>query len=205
MSTEKPHASDSAAPEGTDLPVKEKIQYLGRGVVAPDRPTRWGSQIFWISLVGLLVSITMAWMIRHQAQVERERALQPTEDEIARQTLVQKQRLAIESLKERSIELGQFNVQILAVAPPHPGVLNTASIEITLECDQAEVCGRIKSRVAQARNEVIGVFRPIDREDLFSKDGKKRLKRLIQDRINHWIGSESGRVAQVHFINVLVL
>ena len=200
-----PPAGPASAPAPGDLPLAKQVEYLGQGVIASDPPTRWGSQIFWLSLIGLLVSTAAYWTIRHEAQLERERALIPSEEELARRTADERQRAEIASLKERSLEMGQFSIQIVAVAPPHPGVLNTASVEITLECDHAEACERIKGRVVQARNEVIGVFRPVDREELFSKEGKKRLKRLILDRLNHWSASESGKVTQVHFVNLIVL
>lgn len=100
--------------------------------------------------------------------------------------------------------LGSFTVELKAIpgSLSAPGVMNLAQVEIVVQCDTKETCAYIDRNQAPAKNQVIGVFISLDRDELLSREGKKRLRRKLIERLNSWL--QNGRIEDVFFSKLIV-
>ena len=62
--------------------------------------------------------------------------------------------------------------------------MNMAEVEIQVQCDKKETCDFLDGQSAKVKDEVTQVFTAMERDELLSKEGKKKMKRKIIDRLN---------------------
>ncbi len=189
--------------EGLAVRIQKGFVYLVRGLFARDRPTLASSWLFWASLVALGTVSTVAV----QRTIHWYRTRGPTAEQLAAQTFEQreKKRLEIISIFERSIGLGVFTLELKDPVGKRlaPGTMNVAEVEIVLECDHADTMRSIELQPQRVKDQITLALTPLDREDLLTGDGKKRIKRAIIDRVNSWL--TTGRVVNVYFERILIL
>jgi flagellar basal body-associated protein FliL len=106
--------------------------------------------------------------------------------------------------RNTTLNLGDFIVELkFAPGEVRPrGVMNMAELQIVIECDVKETCVYIDTNLVQVRNELTNVFVAIDREEVMSLEGKKRLKKILMERLNMWL--PKGRVQSLFFAKFVV-
>ncbi len=82
------------------------------------------------------------------------------------------------------------------------GVVQVAEAEIMVECTTEETCHFIEKALPVVRNYVTNVLIEIEREELMTREGKRRVRKQIADRINGWLGSP--RVTNVYFSKLVL-
>ncbi len=171
-----------------------------RGIFSPDVPTRKMAFLFLLFLLGTAFVSVLA--VQHYLAY-REKQLQ----ELSLANELQAKRLG-DFLKKQSDEakhrfstlvLGIFNVDIKPSPDEKPAyrATNMAEIEIVLLCDDKETRYYIEENLSQAKNQVTNILTPQTREDLMSREGKKRLKKMIIEKINTWL--PKGKVEDLYF------
>jgi flagellar basal body-associated protein FliL len=185
-----------------------QIRQVFGGLLSPDWPTRRMSMLFVLRLAGVVVVATLSV---HRYRVLKARGEFASEqpgpagvehlgDFIGKQALEARR-------KNTTLVVGTFYVELRYNAEVDstklvPGVASAAEVEVVAECDLKKTCDFIEQHGSQARNEIINVLVPMDRDELMSRDGKRRLKKAIQDRLNAWI--QDGRVENVYFSRLIV-
>ena len=181
------------------LEIREMISGLRSG----DGPTRWMSLIFALSTLGLL---TVTGYGIHYGWTLREKSLELSESQKAAQHLSEFLRKQAEEakLKASLLPLGTFTIELKALPSqkPIPGVMNLAEIDLTVESDSKLTRDWIESHLPQVRNQISNVLTASDRNELMSRDGKKRLRRALLEQINSIL--PRGR-AQDIYITKLVM
>jgi flagellar basal body-associated protein FliL len=182
--------------------MRGQIVEVFRNLRSPDAPTRRMARFFVLSLAGLaLVSLTTL----HYVWVARHMMTSFGNDDQGKNLGEFLQRQADEAhAKNTAISLGSFTVELKALpdSKPAPGVMNLAEIELTVQCDSREACTYVSDHLAQAKNQITGIFIALNRDDLLSHDGKKRLVRQILDRLNEWL--PQGRIDNLFFSKLVV-
>jgi flagellar basal body-associated protein FliL len=103
-----------------------------------------------------------------------------------------------------TLGLGTFTVELKEV-PGHAGawaVMNLAEVEIFIECDGSETRSYLDEHLTLARDQVTGVFTALNREDLMTREGKAKLRRLIIKKLNEIL--PQGKVEELYFSKLLV-
>jgi flagellar basal body-associated protein FliL len=209
----EPGASPSGDPSGKKAGKKKKkngaglgqqIQEVLGGLSSPDRPTRNAALLFVVSLMGV-VGVFIAggvhfWQVRKDLQAKFADTGEQGENPnnfLKKQAEGAKRKFSIQ-------DLGTFTIELKPIpgARPAPGVMNLAEIELQAECDEKETCDTLEEELARARNEVASVFTAMARDDLISKEGKRQLKKKIQDRLNGWL--PKGRVEEIYISKLVI-
>ncbi len=208
-----PSSSDSAAsaePEVYRAPPRApgyfkklwlKSSDLVFGIVSPDRDTRRMTFLFWISLVGLIASIATTIMVFHQRKAA-EQAIEAAqlqafdEDEEVR-----------EEPKSKIHYLGSYTVSLEAgddVVRPAGQLagVNLIELEVYMECDVEETCEGIKKQNDRVRDQILRNLPAIDREDVLTRDGKRRLREVFMKILNEYL--KKGKVRAIYFSKVMV-
>jgi len=167
-----------------------------------DKPTRRMSLLFICSLLGAIL-VTWVGLYRYWESkkvvilAETQRKAKHFEDMIRREAEETKRRGSL-------ITLGNFTVELMEVAKQQLGVgeVNMAEIEIVLLCDGQETRDFIEQSGAQVRNQMTNILVPINREELLSREGKKRLKTLMVRKLNEWL--PHGKIEDVYFAKVVL-
>jgi hypothetical protein len=117
--------------------------------------------------------------------------------------------------KETSLGLGVFSFDV-RLPTSEPGrddagaarraPIGMAQVEVYLQCDSKRTCDFLSERAVEVKSIVSGSLVGIERTELFAPEGKRRLKRLIMDRLNHslddWL--DQGKVDDVFFSKLMV-
>jgi flagellar basal body-associated protein FliL len=181
-----------------------EFKEIARGLRSPNRTTRRMSMLFFASLVGVLLVCKLSWnRYRELAEIRAQHAQQEASTENQLSTFIGKQ---AEEAKHKytSYEIGTFTIE-LKQAPGQkkiPGVLNMAEVDLVAECDVKETCTYLEDYSTQVKSQVTNVFVAMDREQLMSKEGKRKIKKQLIDRLNSWL--PKGRVENV-FISRLII
>jgi flagellar basal body-associated protein FliL len=165
-----------------------------------DGKTRLTTVIFWTSVILLLVVGKTA--ARKFSEVRHFQKYGMNEAQLANKQRLEALALAERERKANVIQttLGDFNFELVP-EPGHSskrGILNNAEIEIVVVCESREICDTILKRITEARNEITNALTPLGREELLSRDGKKRVKRTVVERLNKWLGQD-GLVIDIFF------
>ena len=193
--------------------VGEKLGALLGGVFSSDPSERLASWVFLLSTLGgvFFLSVGVWWAIQENRAIERAQGGGEAGKNLAHFLKQQ----ADDAKKDRvmTVSLGLFTVDLSSKLPAKSvetsrrlGVVQAAEIEIILECDSQEACVAIGKLIPQARSEVVGLMAGMDRDELLSREGKRKLRKMIQDRINQWMsGAEiSGKVENVYIGRLVV-
>jgi flagellar basal body-associated protein FliL len=103
------------------------------------------------------------------------------------------------------ISLGSFTIELRAPQGrkkrPY-GVFDMAEIELVLDCDSKETRDYIEEHQPQVRNQVTNYFTAIERAELMTQEGKKRVKKSLMERLNLWL--PKGKVEDVYITKLLL-
>ncbi len=175
-----------------------------KGLTSKDRATRRMSFLFFCSLTGLIVVATLGSQrliaMRREAAKHAVRAdgsKEHVEDFLRKQHANHNERMSF-------MDLGTFVVKLKSLpgAVSGPGVMGVAEVTIVLECDSVETHDFLEGNLAKARNQIIGVFIGITREELMSREGKRKIKKTILEKINSWL--PSGKVEDAFFSKLIL-
>lgn len=136
---------------------------------------------------------------RQMSAVEKD--AKTISDFVQKQADITKQRAAF-------LQLGTFTIELLPVAGMRPakGVLNLAEIEMFVQCDSRETRDYLFTHQARVKDRVAKVLPKMDREDLLSREGKKKLKLRVIKGLNEWLAtSENSGLVQDVFFSKLML
>ncbi len=176
-----------------------------RGIFSKDRPTRQMALLFLFFLLGT-VSVSIV-AIKHYLEFaeRREKAISLAREQEAK-NLGEFLRKQSDEAKHRfsTIVLGTFNIDIKP-SPDETGSYrssNMAEVEIVLLCDHRETRYYIEENLAQAKNQVTNVLLPQTRDELMSREGKRKLKKMIIEKINTWL--PKGKIEDLYFNKFLI-
>lgn len=171
---------------------------------SPDRATRYVSLLFFASLfgVGWIIFITAEHYARQRAR-ELRQALSENDQARHLNEFFKKQSEEAKQ-KTSTVTIGSFTIELkdLPNQKNIPGVMNMAEIEMVLECDGKDTRVFVEKNLDLVRNQVTSLLFAMDREELMSKEGKRRLKKIIQERLNGWL--PSGRIEDLYFSRLVV-
>jgi flagellar basal body-associated protein FliL len=172
------------------------------GIFSRDRPTRKMSLVFVASLLGIVlvsgIAVKRYWNAKKRAQLIEAREIEKRNREILEKEAFEARR------RDSVVSLGSFALELKPVPNQHlgPGVVNMAQMEIMLVCDGPETRDYIKEHMVQTRNQMTQVFTALDREELMSRDGKKKLKGVIIRKLNGWL--PHGKVDDLFFSKLII-
>jgi flagellar basal body-associated protein FliL len=178
------------------------LPHLFTGLWSPDAPTRKMTLIFFLSLVGAIgvsgIAIQRTWHIKKQLRLLEEQKKARILQELAEKEDEEKRR------KDSVLSLGSFTLELKAVGSQTYGVgaINMAELEMVLFCDQVDTKEYLEQHKIQARNQMTNLLVAIDREELLSQDGKKRLKTSILKKLNSWL--PRGKVEDLYFSKLIL-
>ncbi len=203
-----------------------RLSLMIRGLSSRDRITRRYARIYWLSILGVLVSSVWGYQRVQRIMADRDAARElaaliaeapemPIEawakfegiEGARRRMLELRDKARDRDIKDRTYSLGEFTLELAPVpgAQPYRGVLQQAELEIMVECDSVPTCAYIAKYLPVVRNQVTNVLTPLDRREIMTRDGKRRLKKAVIDRLNAWIGTaQGGAIRQVHFTKLLL-
>jgi flagellar FliL protein len=176
-----------------------------RGLRSKDAPTRRMARLFFVSFIGFFVvagyGTRLFWENRHK---DGPHALSETEqDQLHLGEFILHQ---AEENKHKAglVNMGTFSVQLKEIPGQHgaPGVMNLAELEIVLETDSKETRQWIEENLAQARNQITNSFVGFDRDEVLTRDGKKKLKKMLLEKLNTWL--IKGKVEDLFFSKLVV-
>ena len=187
--------------------VKGRAQQLVYGLGSRDAPTRRMTWFFWLSILAALLTIVAG--IGYWAELRKQRLILQQEQEASRKVEEDLERQGRETeLKGRVMNLGSFSLELKKVEGQraNQGVMQMADLDIWAVCDTPETCSYIEDHSNEAKNQVTNALTPLDRNELMSRDGKRRIKKAICDRLSKWLGqSRGGQVQQIWFSKMTVL
>jgi len=164
--------------------------------------------IFMVS--GLSIYRVISVIRKHQEEQKSRDAAQSMSEFFARQADESQRKTHVVILGEFSFEVKDSPVyrdpevteEEFRRAQGAVGVMQMAEAEIILECVTDETCRFIEKALPAARNQVTNVLIEIEREDLMTREGKRRVRKQIVDRINAWLGS--ARVTNAYFSKLVL-
>jgi flagellar basal body-associated protein FliL len=191
--------------------LRAQLVELFRSLRSPDGPTRRMAFFFFLSLgalIGLgIVTVERKVRLKHEREAEALAAREDAELRAHEAELLVKSGEAPSEHAEpvRMFSLGQFTIELkpLEGQPAKGGgFTNMAEVEIVVDCDSPETRTYIEDNLVAARGQVTDVFVSMDREELLSREGKRRLKKKIIERLNGWV--PRGKVQAVFFSKLVV-
>lgn len=184
--------------------IRTETLEIARGIFSPDRPTRRMSLVFLICLAGsvaVLVVGARRYQVFRQAREARLSGAEETSKHLGE--FFRKQ---AEDARQRAsmLALGTFVIEFKPIPDRKlpPGVMNMAQIDLVLECDSKETRDLLEAQMPKLRNQITSVLVALDRDEVMTKDGKKRLKKSLIDRINLWL--PQGKANDVFITRFLI-
>jgi flagellar basal body-associated protein FliL len=189
---------------------RDQFFEIFRGLRSPDGPTQRMSIFFFLSLFALAALGAVA--IRRSIDQKRELRAQiaaAKEEETEKNheaSLLGSPEAASEGAHATSmLDLGAFTIELKPVAgqpKKKGGFMNMAEVELVIECDSKETHDFIEENLVQVRSQVTDIFLSMDREELLSREGKRKLKKRLIERLNGWI--PRGKVQNAFFSKLVV-
>jgi flagellar basal body-associated protein FliL len=176
---------------------------ITKDLISSDQPTRKMARYFFVSVAGIVFVLVASGIYFHDVRLKLKAA--STEqgknlgDFLAKQAEEAKLKFTSQSLGTFSIELKTADgVQ----GKRSQGVMNLAEIEIVVTCDEKETCDFLEDNMPQVRNQLTDVFTAMERDDLLSKEGKRRLKGRVLQKLNLWL--PKGKIENLYFDKLVV-
>lgn len=183
----------------------ESLFEILKSLGSPDRPTRKMALVFILSAIGF-VSVLGAMAKRFQDRKSARTVASLQEEEDAGKNLGEFLKRQAEEARQKAtlVDLGSFLVELKSMPGAATGksVLNLAEVDLVLLCDDKDTRDQIQSRLSMVRDQVTRFFSAMDREELLSKDGKKRLKKNVLERLNSTL--EGGKVKDVYITRLIL-
>jgi flagellar basal body-associated protein FliL len=182
--------------------ISAEIREIRQGLRSPDQPTRRMSIFFFLSLVGMAIVVGVAakrfYDLKHEQFMAQERAMEAKMGEFFAKQAEEAKR------KGTTQSLGQFILELKPIPNQRqvPGVVNMAEVELVAQCDERDTCTYIEENIARVRNEVTNIFVAFDRDELLSREGKKRIKKSLLDKLNLWL--PKGKIEEIYFSRLVI-
>ena len=183
--------------------VRNHLREILGGLKSTDRPTRRMSALFLLSFVALIFVAGYGAVYFFNAGKNTAEKFENNEQAKSLSELFKKQ--AEEAKRRNTLQtLGTFTVELKAVPGiTRPvGVTNLAIVEMVVECDSRETCVYVEDNVDAARNQVTNVFVAVDRDDLLSREGKRKIKKQVTEKLNLWL--PHGRIESLFFSKLVL-
>ncbi|MBL7715290.1 MAG: flagellar basal body-associated FliL family protein [Bdellovibrionales bacterium] len=174
------------------------MMYLLTSIVSPDVPTRRAGLLFYLaSFTAISITWTAVKVLTSPKPKEGKAGSEEVGDFLDRQAEFARR-------KASTIDLGEFtfDVKHRPDEPKPKGVFGMAVVTLMAECDAKETCQILEEQIPIVRNHVLNALSNIEREELLSRDGKKKVRKAVMDRINTWL--PRGRVDQVYVTKLVV-
>jgi flagellar basal body-associated protein FliL len=180
------------------------VREVFQGLKSPDVPTRNAAILFVFSLIGIGFVLILAGSYFWQSRKLMHDELTNTGD--AGKNLGEFIRKQSEEAKMKYTfqSLGTFNIELKPIDPEvkAKGVMNMAEVEIQAQCDKKDTCDFLEGQSAKVKDEVTQVFTAMERDELLSKEGKKKMKKKIIDRLNLFL--TEGKVEDLFFSKLII-
>lgn len=185
--------------------VADNSNEVFQGLKSPDRLTRQMSALFVVCVAGTILFSTWT-LVRLKSRLHFEKKKVQVAEASASKNLGEFFRKQHDEAMIKAVmaNLGSFTLELKAVPGMKvgPGANNIAEIEIEAECESKETRLFIEANLPQVKNELTNVFTALDRAELLSRDGKRKLKKQIRDRLNKWL--PSGKVVELYISKLIV-
>ena len=167
-----------------------------------DPATRRMTLLFFLSLAGFLsvstYGIKRYWaMKRARVMAEVHLRARHLKELVERETDEARRLASTLSLGSFTLELNELVHQKNTV-----GQVNMAEVEVVILCDSAETREYIDQNMIQVRNQMTNVFTMIERDELLSRDGKRRIKTILIRKLNEFL--PHGKIEDVYFSKLIV-
>ena len=179
------------------------INIISRAFVSPDAPTRRMAWVFLLSCLSVIAATTYwvkRWItlrgIAAAYQAERDKDVKAFGEYLGKRAELAKQRYI-------TVSLGTYNAEIKK--DPNwvgRGGLNVAQIDIVAECDSKETAEYVEANLTRFSNQITNVLINVDRDELLSKDGKRRIQTLMIQKMNEIL--DSGKVERIYFTKLMI-
>jgi flagellar basal body-associated protein FliL len=204
-------AASAAATATVNLRTKNRsgslsgsVQEVIEGAKSPDLKTRMAAFGFILSIMGVAAVVIVGGTYFWQQRSHLQGGMTSTGEQGKNLDDFIKKQSDEAKMKFTTHSLGLFNIELKPVegSRPGPGVMNIAEVEVQVQCDVKETCDILDDQQVKARNEVTIVFTATERDELLSREGKRRLKKKILDRLNAWI--PKGKVEDLYFTKLII-
>jgi hypothetical protein len=169
-----------------------------REINSKDAPTRYMARVFVLSLVAMGLVFYGAFHLYRQSHPAAK--TEPNNLGLFLAKEVQN-----DKINWAELDLGNFTIEVKQdpnAPKPARGVMNMAAIQLILECDGEETRSYIADHQVPARNKIIDILSPIDREYIVTKEGREKLKKLLLSGLNMWL--PRGKVVEIYFPKLLI-
>ena len=180
------------------------IWEMGASLRSPDRPTRRMASAFFLSCAGLVGVLTFGWVELQRSGFDLGfKGGEEMDQAKGLEKFFSRQRDAA-LLRVVTLKIGKFKIELLPAPGQEKmlGVVNMAEVEIVLECDQKETCKYMEDNLPKVRDQIASILTAVERNEILSPEGKKRLKRGILRKVNLWL--PIGKVRNLFFTNLVV-
>lgn len=179
-----------------DLPL------LLSGLFSKDPPTRRVSILFFLAsfLICVIPLIALDRYFHKRSVVAQKKAKILMQRALAEE----EKKSLIEKRNESRISLGSY-VVTLKDRPNqshYSKIENLAELEIVVVCDGKETRDFMAASKVRVRSHLLSVLTTLDREELLSKEGKKRLREMLKRSLNDWLSE--GKILELYFSKVVV-
>jgi flagellar basal body-associated protein FliL len=184
--------------------LKQRSWLIFSGLIHWDAETRKMTVVFWLSLASLIGVGVYSIQYFNRAAQERQAHSATAEGEDSNLNSFLQHQADEARRKEATLILGDFDIELKPGSKQVgiPGAMNMAQVEIVLECDSKETVDYLNDHMEKVRDQISSILVAIDRERLLSRSGKNELKRVIQERLNSWLGSQ--KIKMVYFSKLLL-
>ncbi len=179
-----------------------KLLDILSGLFSIDAPTRKMSTVFIFSLIGILSVFYLAldryWMskrgeLRHQSKELGNRF----EELVRKRSEEAERRASVMSVGSFTLDLKEDTTQVMGT-----GIANMAELEIIIYCDGRETRNFIQSHLIEVRDQISHAFIGLSKDDLMSREGKKRIKKTILKILNAWM--PHGKVSDLYISKLII-
>jgi flagellar basal body-associated protein FliL len=208
----EPTKSDKAAAKpkpSPSVPRTRPVTEVLNAVSSKDQPTRRMGWFFWLCFGGFFtISVTTFWHYRAVKELRLKLEEQARKDAESLGEFLQKTNDNAKRM-ESGLELGTFQFELKPTQglEPSRNAVDTAEVEIFVQCDNAATRAYLEASVPQLRNEILLALGPLERETVLSKTGKQRMKKTVIDHLNAWLHEAKhveGKIEDLYFTNVIL-
>jgi len=184
-----------------------QVKEVFGGISSPDGPTRRMAWIFILSIAGIIAVLVAGFALSVHRKIEvsrRAAALQAEAKKVdVLADLLDKKKTDGHEIKP-SVDLGFFvaELKLPTGMADSPGSVRLAEVSLSAVCDSEATRKHIDTNIIQARSAILGAFTGLSRDDLSSREGKRKLKKKIIAKLNNWL--ESGEVEDLFYSGLLM-
>lgn len=186
--------------------IESGFKEAAAGLRSPDRPTRRMSVVFYLSVLGVVITVLgfgkFVMDSRERARLVRVEEERRVAEEKAKE---EEERRLREPPPYQSI--GTFSLELREPdGVTRTAGLRAAEMEIVVACSEIDTCEWLKANTDRARGELSALFTPTDREKIMSMGGKKAFREEIRDALNRLLEERKvkGTILEVLFPRFIV-